>query len=248
MKYLLSLVSLFISVSLLSTSKKSLYDYAIPKNIEDCFVLLDKTMDSDKKELIKTLPEDSLSTHEGLDISQMELYYAWIATATEDESKLVKYFQKKGFHKYNTIYKTILLSYHRYLNHQKIDLKGLLEKYQRIKKEEKEEQRRLIKEIEDNNIYKADTINCVYIPLDLADCCVQLDQLLAEEDKEFIKNLPDRESTIQLHMSLGLWIRNNWGLWGGSRLQNYFFDMGLDHPDGMSSIILEFYYDWLNKK
>ena len=59
--------------------------------------------------------------------------------------------------------------------------------------------------------------------------------------------LCDKKETIKLHMSLGMWIRNNWGLWGGSRLQKYLFDIS-DHPDGMSSIILEYYYDWLHKK
>ena len=31
-----------------------------------------------------------------------------------------------------------------------------------------------------------------------------------------------------------------------NRLQKYMFDKKIDHPDGMSAIILEFYYDWLN--
>lgn len=42
-----------------------------------------------------------------------------------------------------------------------------------------------------------------------------------------------------------MWIRNNWGLWGGSRLQKYFTDKGIHHPDNMSHVILVHYYDWL---
>jgi hypothetical protein len=40
-------------------------------------------------------------------------------------------------------------------------------------------------------------------------------------------------------------MRNNWGLWGGSRLQKYFTEKGVGHPDEMSSVILFFYWDWL---
>jgi len=42
-----------------------------------------------------------------------------------------------------------------------------------------------------------------------------------------------------------MWIRNNWGLWGGSRLQSYFAQRGFSEPDGISSIILDEYYGWL---
>ena len=42
-----------------------------------------------------------------------------------------------------------------------------------------------------------------------------------------------------------MWIRNNWGLWGGSRLLKYFKERGITHPDSMSAIILACYYHWL---
>lgn len=88
-----------------------------------------------------------------------------------------------------------------------------------------------------------DTINNVYIPKDLKDCFLQLDEILSKQDKERIKKV----GTGNLHFSLGLWIRNNWGLWGGSRLEQYFkgrsafFD-----PDNISSEILGNYYKWFN--
>ena len=50
---------------------------------------------------------------------------------------------------------------------------------------------------------------------------------------------------IKYHLGLGMWMRNNWGLWGGSRLQKYFTDKGVTHPEGMSSVILFYYWDWL---
>jgi hypothetical protein len=64
--------------------------------------------------------------------------------------------------------------------------------------------------------------------------------------KQEIKNLKDRSETINYHLGLGMQLRNSWGLWGGSRLQKYLLDKKVNHPDSMSSLILDFYYDWLN--
>ena len=73
-----------------------------------------------------------------------------------------------------------------------------------------------------------------------------LDKLLPEIDKAEMQALSKRDDMIQYHLGLGMWIRNNWGLWGGSRLQKYFRDKGITHPDNMSAIILNFYYDWIH--
>jgi len=94
----------------------------------------------------------------------------------------------------------------------------------------------------------ADSINGLYIPKNMEDCFITLDSLLSKQDRNFIKNLESRDETIEFHLGLGMWLRNNWGLWGGSRLQTYFLNKKIEHPDDMSSIILEYYYDWLNGK
>ncbi len=43
-------------------------------------------------------------------------------------------------------------------------------------------------------------------------------------------------------MGLGMWMRNNWGLWRGKELAIYFNSIGIYHPDDMSGIILTSYY------
>jgi hypothetical protein len=87
----------------------------------------------------------------------------------------------------------------------------------------------------------ADTIEGFYIPEDIVDCMRQLDELLSLKRKtEFLKN-----GTVSEHFGLGLWIRNNWGLWSGSRLQTYFKNKGFNHPDDMSGFILDTYYKYL---
>jgi hypothetical protein len=112
------------------------------------------------------------------------------------------------------------------------------EKQQEITEARKELERRMTLE----------SINGVYIPKDLGECFVELDKLLSEIDKKEMQSLSKRGDMIRYHHGLGMWIRNNWGLWGGSRLQKYFTDKGITHPDKMSSIILEYYHDWLNGK
>lgn len=112
------------------------------------------------------------------------------------------------------------------------------EKQQEIIEERKELQKKLI----------AEKINDVYIPKDLGEAFIELDRLLKEVDKEEMKALPKRDDMIKYHFGFGMWMRNDWGLWGGSRLQKYFLEHGVDHPDEMSSVILYYYYDWLNGK
>lgn len=114
---------------------------------------------------------------------------------------------------------------------------------------QQEKQQEVIKQRQElKERMSAESVNGVYIPKDLGECFVELDKLLSEIDKKEMQALPKRDDMIQYHMGLGMWIRNNWGLWGGSRLQKYFTDRGVKHPDNMSGIILDYYHDWLNGK
>lgn len=90
-----------------------------------------------------------------------------------------------------------------------------------------------------------DSIDHVYIPADVQDCFKQLDKLLSASDKQSFASTSEN-SLDKYHMGLGLWIRNNWGLWKGSRLSNHFNKLGVFHPDDMSGIIIRFYHRYLN--
>ena len=221
-------------------TETKLREYPIPKNIKQCFELLDKTMPEHEIQLIKTLQEDSIYCHPEF-IYRAPKYGADFFRAWDLSfgSRLTKYFKRQGLDGYFEMYKIILVSYHRYLNNQKINLNEQVEKYRKIRQIEYE-----------NYIVKIekDTINNIYIPKDLEDCFIQLDKLLSDEDKQNIKQLEDRKETIKFHHGLGTWIRNNWGLWGGSRLQRYFIEKNVTHPDAMSALILESYYGWLNNE
>ncbi len=90
---------------------------------------------------------------------------------------------------------------------------------------------------DDNNPFK------VYIPKDLEDSFAELNKMLHPKYVKKIKN-----DEVELHMGLGLWIRNNWGLWANSRLAKYFRELEVNHPDDMSSIILSNFKLHLNGK
>jgi hypothetical protein len=235
-----AIIILMITVSCLSHAQqkeinKTVYDFSIPKTIEKCFEILDKTMPEDEILLIKTLSEESIYFHKEFQYGT-DFFHAW---KIYDNSKLTKYFNKKGLYDSNEIYETILIAYHRYLNQEKINIEEIVNKYNILQKKEHDEYLEKLQK---------DSLNGVYIPQNLEDCSIQLNKLLSKKDIQEIKNLENKEATIKFHYGLGTWIRNNWCLWGGSRLQKYFMENNIKHPDDMSAAILEYYYEWLNDK
>ena len=87
----------------------------------------------------------------------------------------------------------------------------------------------------------------IYIPKDLDDCFAELKKMLSKEEVEKMKN--GREDDMSLyHHGLGTWLRNNWGLWSGSRLSKWFNEKGIRHPNNMSGIILVSFWRHLDNK
>lgn len=86
-----------------------------------------------------------------------------------------------------------------------------------------------------------------YIPENLDDCFVQLKKLLKPEDIEKMK-AGTEDDMSQYHFGLAMVMRNEWGLWGGSRLAKWFNAQGITHPDDMSGIILDSFWRHLNGK
>jgi hypothetical protein len=214
--------------------KKSVHETSIPKNLEQCFTTLDKTMPDNEIELIRTLHEDSIYDHDEFRFGT-DFFHAW---KLYDGSRLTKYFNKLGLAGSHEIYETILVSYHRHLNNKELDLIGQIKKYQARQKA-------------DYDYYLSkldkDTLNGVYIPKDINECMTELDRLLDKESKDKFMNQEEGKAVANAYRpGVGLWIRNNWGLWGGSRLQKYFFDKGAKDPEGISWIILTCYHRHLN--
>lgn len=87
-----------------------------------------------------------------------------------------------------------------------------------------------------------------YVPTDLEDALNYLDCKWSKSDKDGFKNKPENDAVIELHFGTGMGIRNSWGLWkGDSGIAKYFRNLGINHPDDMSGIILTSFHRYLNK-
>jgi hypothetical protein len=87
----------------------------------------------------------------------------------------------------------------------------------------------------------------VHIPKNLDECFAELDRMIHPDLIKKMRSEPQTEM-IQYHFGLGMWMRNNWELWGDSRLCKFFNNIGIQHPDDMSGIILNSYWAHLNGK
>ena len=86
----------------------------------------------------------------------------------------------------------------------------------------------------------------VYIPSDIQDCFQELDKMLTPSVRESFRT-SDESGLFKYHFGLGMWIRNNWGLWiEDSRLKQYFDSLGGIHADDVSSLIITSYWNYLN--
>ncbi len=78
------------------------------------------------------------------------------------------------------------------------------------------------------------------IPKNLEECYLELEKL---EDLESWLKKSENEASAVAHHGIGMWIRNNWGLWKSEgELFNWFKENEVNHPDDMSGIILTSFY------
>lgn len=88
----------------------------------------------------------------------------------------------------------------------------------------------------------------MFVPKNLEECFVELEKIFTEEKLKEFKNTDEDMVTVAYHFSLGMWIRNNWGLWDSSELEKYFNEMGMYHADDMSSFIITSFHRKLHNK
>ncbi len=84
-----------------------------------------------------------------------------------------------------------------------------------------------------------------YIPEDLDACIAELLRTVLPKEIEKFKNSAEKNTSIY-HFGTGMAMRNNWGLWSGSKLAKWFNGIGIEHPDDMSGIILTSFWRHLN--
>jgi len=88
----------------------------------------------------------------------------------------------------------------------------------------------------------------IKIPRTLDETIMVLDNMKIDDRDEWLKEPADKILGIS-HSGLGMWIRNNWGLWAEkpNELKQWFIDnYFIDHPDDISSMILVNYHQVKN--
>ena len=91
------------------------------------------------------------------------------------------------------------------------------------------------------------------IPKNLEECYIELEKL--EDIESWLKKSENEAWQVGMgmdvqfpfpavaHHGIGMWIRNNWGLWKSEgELFNWFKENEINHPDDMSGIILKSFY------
>ena len=210
----------------------------IPKNINEAIIELDLDCPDSLKTIIKNTDDDKL--HELCrPWGKYEKINSWTTYDNKKKSEIEKYLISNGISLGRHHYTVILVAFKKYLLGEHINEKEIFEPYQKIENKTAEEEK--IK-------YTTDSLNGVYIPKDLEDCFKQIDSFWADSTKTEIKQWTEEEFCRRAHFGFGMWMRNNWGLWRGSRLSKCFNEMGIFHPDDMSGIILTSYHRYLTEK
>lgn len=81
-----------------------------------------------------------------------------------------------------------------------------------------------------------------WVPRNLDDAHEQLERLLPKEELERIDAMKSEDEMIRYQRNLGQTLRNEWGLWKGSRLSQAMNQLGFRHPDDSSGVILETFW------
>ena len=207
--------------------------FYIPKNIIECNQQLDKTLTKTAKEQLRQINEEYLARVYGIFIIN-----EWF---DNDTTILAKYFEEFSITDWEERDLLILKSYHRQLNNKPFDIISECAKFI-----ESKNSARLMREAQHKIDIVSDSINGIFIPYDIFSCFILLDKILNDTIKKDIKRKNSEIELAEYHMGLGRWMRNSWGLWSGSRLQQYFLNKGVHHPDNMSGIIILAYNKYLN--
>lgn len=209
-----------------------------PKTINEAVEILRTDCPDSIQQIIKSTPNDSLIELCYPWDGDYKLVYQWTKRDNK-RSRIKKYLIKNGIESNRHQQTVILIAFKDFLNGNALDEQKIFKPFKKI-----EDQWRT----EDGVRFTTDTLRGTYIPKDLNDCFKQIDSFWTDSIKNEIRTWTEDEFSGRVHMGFGMWMRNNWQLWGGSRLSKYFNEMGIYHPDDMSGIILTSYHRRLTGK
>jgi len=205
----------------------------IPKNLSQSLLLLQADCSDTLKTLIKKTADDKLVNLSWPWGGDYKTISNWLNNKDE---KIDRYLVKNGIKYISNQESVILIAFKRKLLNQPINEKQIFKPYQELE---------LKWSKEDAIRSTTDSLRGIYIPKDINECFTQIDKFWSDSTKKQVKSWTENEFTAKAHLGFGTWMRNNWGLWGGSRLSKYFNDMGISNPEDMSGIILASYHRYL---
>lgn len=206
----------------------------LPKNLSQAILFLNNDVSDSLKLIIKETAESDLKKISYPWDGNYKTVYNW----TNQKSKGVsKYLGKKGIFSHQET--VILAAFKQFLLEGKMRESELLRPYQKIEQQWARE---------DKARFVTDSLRGVYIPKDLEDCFNQINKFWSDSTKSKVKQWSEDEFVGKVHLGFGMWMRNNWQLWAGSRLSKYFNEKGIYHPEDMSGIILVSYHRTLNNQ
>jgi hypothetical protein len=89
----------------------------------------------------------------------------------------------------------------------------------------------------------------IAIPLSLDEGIKWLVSTMSDDDRAYILGIDNAEEFIGVsHFSHASGIRNNWGLWSGGPLKDWFKSQGITHADDMSNVIFEALWYKIHKR
>ena len=86
------------------------------------------------------------------------------------------------------------------------------------------------------------------VPSSLDESLNYFEKKWTDSTKNSFKNKTEKDAVTELHMTIGMWIRNSWLRSENDSLVKQFNKMGIYHPDDISSIILTSLHRKLNHK
>lgn len=217
-----------------------------PKNINQAIEKLDKNLTYATKERLTKIDADSLllwykepDSDSEFDVMD-DWFYKWTRRSTTKDARLGKYYKKKGLKIPYDMIEVVLRTY-------QLKIKDIDFNHDEIIKPFQAKQGKHDKE--DKVRPTADSLRGVYIPENLKDCFKSLDKIYTDSLKAEITKITESEYSTRNHLfGIGIWMRNNWQLWGGSRLSKFFNELGIYHPDDMSGIIMKSYHRYLSNE
>jgi hypothetical protein len=88
----------------------------------------------------------------------------------------------------------------------------------------------------------------IHVPKNIEECFEELDKMFSDSLKNEIISMSEDEFSSSSHFGIGMWIRNYWVRNDDNTLKYYFYNIGINHPDDMSGIILDSYHRYLTKQ